>query len=623
MKFARSHLARLVLFAIVLFAALSLGSSSTTSFTPGVLTLETFGANGDGLSPTADSAAMTALTAALTRAAKMGGATLQLGCGRSYDVSNGAPYTLPQGSSVLGCGDSSIVKNTANQPTFIVGGTDVTVRGVRFLGNSTGANQVQIADAPATGGTGYKGLRIDNVTFDSPGGAGALVYNVTGIVPLWTALITNVKVINPATYGLWLYGEYTTVSGFQVACNTLSGSIEGVEIANGNVVLANGTITQCPIGLRLVGGGNDAHGVISNVLINHNATNIKATNAVANGEPFVGCDVYEGDINLISSTGVHFIGGHVDPNNYYFDGSTGTVFDAVTFPQSYTNTIHNSYNSHASTTRWDPNCSNLAGMFPAFIAAGDDGSAWNQSFGGSGQTTFGGGSGVYPVSVGPLVGATTSFGAMYMLSPGTTRATGNASMFSDGNNLYFNLRSGSYKFFWQYVASTNVMVLDPTGDVGTLDLSTWQFGTTISTGTMGTKKAGASYVLQGDNQVTGLTLSNAKSVVTTTGARVHTQVTKGANYTIDSGSTNDDQVWMTAASTLTLPDPTAFGAGRALEVIVDYDPTASGGTIARHGGESINGAAANLTLGAADKFSVLSVRTNAADWVIGLSTKAP
>ncbi len=42
----------------------------------------------------------------------------------------------------------------------------------------------------------------------------------------------------------------------------------------------------------------------------------------------------------------------------------------------------------------------------------------------------------------------------------------------------------------------------------------------------------------------------------------------------------------------------------------------SGGTIARHGAENINGAAANITLGATDKWSVLAVRCNGTDWII-------
>lgn len=99
------------------------------------------------------------------------------------------------------------------------------------------------------------------------------------------------------------------------------------------------------------------------------------------------------------------------------------------------------------------------------------------------------------------------------------------------------------------------------------------------------------------------------------GMTVAIQVSKAANYTIDSSGTGDEQVWIIAAATYTLPDPTNY-AGRRLELIIAYDPTVSAGTIARHGSELINGAASNITLSGTDKFSVLLVRTNGTDWII-------
>jgi hypothetical protein len=145
-------------------------------------------------------------------------------------------------------------------------------------------------------------------------------------------------------------------------------------------------------------------------------------------------------------------------------------------------------------------------------------------------------------------------------------------------------------------------------------------GTSAATLTVGTNKTSASFTLQAGAAANALALTNpsggALVAAQTFGQHFAHQVSKGANYTIDSSGAGDEQIWMTAACTITLPNP-ASATGRIIEILVGYDPAVGGGTIARNGAENINGAAANLTLVTGHKWSVLSVRCNGTDWIVG------
>ena len=348
----------------------------TTAQLTNVVTLEQFGAVGDGV--TNDSAAMTAALAAVA-----GGGTIQLGA-KTYLISGSAPYNVPAFVCITGYGDSSVIKTTTDNAVFIPSGDHTTFLNFKILGSGALAtSQIGIANQNlgAGAGTGFHWMRIDGMTFDSLGAAGVLTYQIPApiatVTPYFTALISNSRAWQCGR-GLWLLGEYSTVSGIQI-----DGCGVGIECEGGNQVYIGGTITACTTGFKLDGGGNDAHGVVCGMEINHNTTNIFVWNNEANGEKFVDCMIYSGDILLQSTHAVQFIGCHIDINNYYFDGSIGTVFDNCTFPQSAgTNTIHNNYNSHASTTRWASNNVDLNGIYPGFIIAANDGTQWQHYFDG-------------------------------------------------------------------------------------------------------------------------------------------------------------------------------------------------------------------------------------------------
>jgi len=576
MKFVRFILLALVL-ALVL--ALLTGASSSSPFIPGVLTLESFGANGDGLSPTADTAAFAAVVSNLTRAAKLGGATLQLGCGRTYDLGTSGPYTIPTGVTIVGCGESSVLRFSNNNALLIVGGDHVSFLNFKIVGSGSGSNQIGIANqnlgAPAN--SGYHWMRVDGMVFDSLAGAGVLTFQipapVVGTTPYFNSLVSNSRFFR-CGIGLWQLAEYSNASNIQVDdCTT------GVEAEGGNQAYTGGSITGCNVGFQLDGGGNDAHGFVTGFLINHNTTNLRVWNTMTQGEQFVSDMFYGGDISLTSSHAVVIRSSHIDANNIYLDGSIGTVFDGDTWPNGCcANTIHNSYNGHASTTFATGANVDLSGN-PSSIVTGA-GWTMNGLTTQYGQFSAGGPPGYFKGVIGPDPGAETAAGTLHLLLSQTTPTSSNWVVQSDANYTILN-------------APTSTLYLY---NGGVSQLAAFS----LATNTIG--------------------YSDSRAVNTILGSIKTTQRSTGSNFTIDSGGVSDREIYMTGPCTVTLPAPTA---GRELEIVIGYDPTAGSGSIARHASELINGAASNLTLGATDKYSVFSVRTNGTDWVIGNATKAP
>jgi hypothetical protein len=153
-------------------------------------------------------------------------------------------------------------------------------------------------------------------------------------------------------------------------------------------------------------------------------------------------------------------------------------------------------------------------------------------------------------------------------------------------------------------------------DFSTSTAPTIRTGTAATSFALGTNKSGAAMHFEAGAELDVLVAQNPSGSIVnmlTLGQRTVNQVSKATNYTIDSSGAGDDEVWVTAVATITLPQPTP---GRKLSIIINYDPTVGGGTIARHASELINGAASNITLGATDKYSILFATTNGVDWVI-------
>ena len=343
----------------------------------GVISLEQYGAVGDGT--TNDNSAWTAALAALTGATGSGNHTLQLGSNRTYLVNSGG--VLPAGCSIIGYGDTSVLKTNSDNSLIRIGGQNCTLLNFKMLGNGVGAAQIAVANKDLGGGSGYQFFKMRGCTIDNFAYCGVMFYIPSGDGTSHGVQVSDCIVRNCANFGWWLFAEYSTYTNLQaLQCGT------GINWAAGNVVLTGGIVTNCTTGLLLNNGsGNDGHGVITGVEINHNSTNILTSgsfNTISNGQTLVDCMIYSGAIQLIDSIGIRFIGCQIDVPGYFFQGSTGTQFIDCVFPNAAAaNTIYNSYGGFASTTYWN-NCRSLNGTVPAFIIAGYDGTNWDNNING-------------------------------------------------------------------------------------------------------------------------------------------------------------------------------------------------------------------------------------------------
>lgn len=105
-------------------------------------------------------------------------------------------------------------------------------------------------------------------------------------------------------------GEYVTVINPKAVNNNT-----GICIGAGNIIINGGDVQLNTIGIRMVDGTNDGHGIVSGVTINHNTTNLSISD-VSEGMTFSGCNLYSGNITITNSLGIKFIG---------CDFSTGSI----------------------------------------------------------------------------------------------------------------------------------------------------------------------------------------------------------------------------------------------------------------------------------------------------------
>jgi hypothetical protein len=356
---------------IVSVAGASGPPGPTGSTVTGTVTLEQYGAIGNGVA--SDQIAFAAALGALAAATVTGTGpnAIILGANRTYLVTGG---TLPAGCAIIGQGESSILKTATNAPVIVIGGQGCLCANFQLFAllqggftSMTGIQNGQVGVASS----GFENFRCEGVYFNQ----------------FWTGLQLSQFLLlahkGPRVVDCWAFqcvvgyfidtlAEYCQFSNCQTyQCTT------GMTVNGGNNVFANcclnGNLTT---GLQLGTGTNDGHGMFVGGSINHSGSVAIAAGALVNGMPFVGVDIYGGNINLTSSNGIRFSDCAITADAYNFDGSQGTVFDGCLFPGGNANTINNSVNGHASTTQWTASNVDLTGQFPSFIVAGQDHTLW-------------------------------------------------------------------------------------------------------------------------------------------------------------------------------------------------------------------------------------------------------
>jgi hypothetical protein len=127
------------------------------------------------------------------------------------------------------------------------------------------------------------------------------------------------------------YGIYTHDGGEYAIFNSgfLHDNVFGARISSGNISLSDVIITKNSIGLYITGGSNDAHGVCSGLMLNHNNQNL-VISGVTNGQTFDGCNFFGhilggsnlGSIEIANSKGIVFNGGQMGSTSVSVDASS-------------------------------------------------------------------------------------------------------------------------------------------------------------------------------------------------------------------------------------------------------------------------------------------------------------
>lgn len=119
--------------------------------------------------------------------------------------------------------------------------------------------------------------------------------------------------------------EYNLISNF----NT-TGSLTGVKIGGGNTTMNGLSVVQCNVGVHLIGGPNNAHGIISGSNINHCSQTAVLADGATNGFTFDGVHIYS---DSVSSGHIRMQGGST---NIAF---TSSIIDAPVVNDTGTNRV--------------------------------------------------------------------------------------------------------------------------------------------------------------------------------------------------------------------------------------------------------------------------------------------
>lgn len=255
---------------------------------------------------------------------------------KTYLVSGSDPagsLAVPMGGGIIGQGPATVLKTTSN--TAILRMQDTTAgnrakfslfRGFKMLGNSTGSGQNGL-EVGYLGSDGTSQLRVEGVVAENLGGRGF-------------SFAYGDEIIGPHILGAEAKGcgdgFYAGHAGSMTGCKA-SACARGLVVASGNVNFTGGQLIENTIGVEVVGGGNDAHSIVSGTHINHCTTAVKV-GAITNAMTFADVHIYQGAIEVNGDGAnqgiVHFDGGEFDVTTITAtDG--GIRFTNATFDTAY------------------------------------------------------------------------------------------------------------------------------------------------------------------------------------------------------------------------------------------------------------------------------------------------
>lgn len=309
------------------------------------ITLEDAGGDPSGLSDSA---------AALTAALATGKTVCAGGPGQTFRFDS--TVIVPVDGAIFGWGAKF---RTESDLSILSLSSGASVQGVEFEANKTGTAQRGIF---IDGGAAYTDVvhtRVTQCSFKGFGGAG---YHLARSVDKHQGHYLGASVFSDCIVGVQVAerGEYGAISGCNInQCNT------GIEITGGNTLVDGCVITDCSDGVMLLGGANDAHGSVSDSLINHCARAVRVINPTVNEFAFNDCKIYFGGIQITGSMGISFNDCVLALNGTMaFDGVMDCYFQGCRF-RNIPTTLFN-WNGNESRVYFTDS------VFPAGLTSGVD-----------------------------------------------------------------------------------------------------------------------------------------------------------------------------------------------------------------------------------------------------------
>lgn len=242
---------------------------------------------------------------------------------------------IPDNVKIIGNG---VFYTEQNISMFKIEGDHVSIEpGILFLGSSGGTQQIAIY------GRENYWMSIKGCHFKNLGGAG--FFGNSSATPLFYRGTISDCTFENCVYGIYTGKKYEYI---KLENNEINGSSEyGYRLNAGNFVVNGGSVTGCTEGAIWVERGtNGAHGIISNVLLNHNPTNGSGNalyiDSITHGMMINNCQFNEGDIHLEKSKGVCIQNSQINGVTIYHEGDSTTQI--INNMMNWDVTIHRDYN---------------------------------------------------------------------------------------------------------------------------------------------------------------------------------------------------------------------------------------------------------------------------------------
>ncbi len=229
----------------------------------------------------------------------------------------------------IGTDGPVIISSSANAPILdLTGKSNVRIEGHLILqGNGAAYNGYPSSQVVDNGQIGIKISGADQIFIDR-----LEIRNIAGsgidyqLSPAWQSVVQiRDFCIHDCYKGVhcWNTGEYAQFSG-----GNINNCLFGYHVESGNNSFDSCKAVYCSIGVKLSGGANNAHGIFSGFISDHNTYNLVCQD-ITLGETFSGCHFIggqagadQGCIQILNSKGISFSGGQMAYSDLNIDATS-------------------------------------------------------------------------------------------------------------------------------------------------------------------------------------------------------------------------------------------------------------------------------------------------------------